>query len=246
MSSAELARLGAGVTVLLALTGVVLRLGNVRLGWAPVVAVASGAALLAVVGLLLRGVLVAPPAVVAALAVMTATAVRTAASRLGGFHHGGRAVLAACSTGALLTLTTVFALQVLPFTPRYLIALGGIVIGGTMTGATLAGRHLRSGLIARRDEVEAWLSVGATMRQAVAAIARQAAGEALVPALDQTRTTGLVTLPGAFIGALLAGASPTQAARFQIIVLAALICAPATVAVILVWLLGAPRQLPAP
>jgi len=35
-----------------------------------------------------------------------------------------------------------------------------------------------------------------------------AAALALVPGLDQTRTVGLVTLPGAFVGVLLAGASP--------------------------------------
>jgi len=67
-----------------------------------------------------------------------------------------------------------------------------------------------------------------------------------VPVLDQTRATGLVTLPGAFIGALLAGASPVQAARFQVVVLASLVCAQAVVAVVLVHLLGAPRHIPVP
>ena len=32
-----------------------------------------------------------------------------------------------------------------------------------------------------------------------------AAGQALIPALDQTRTVGLVTLPGAYVGVLLLG-----------------------------------------
>ena len=114
-----------------------------------------------------------------------------------------------------------------------------------MTSATLAGRHLLAGLRARRTEVEGWLALGATPRQAVLDIARTAAGEALVPALDQTRTTGLVTLPGAFIGALLGGASPAEAARFQVVVLASLLCAQSVVAVLVVHLLGAPVRLPA-
>jgi putative ABC transport system permease protein len=63
--------------------------------------------------------------------------------------------------------------------------------------------------------------------------------------MDQTRTTGLVTLPGAFIGALLGGANPTQAARFQLVVLAAILAAQAIVAVLVVTLLGAPTVLPA-
>lgn len=244
MSLEEVVRLALGVVVLLALTTAVLRAGGVRTGWTPVVAVARGAAQLAVVGVLLQGVLTAPPVVAVALSVMLATAVHTATRRLRGLEQPGWAVLAACVVGAGLTLAVVFALGVFPLEPRYVVALGGIVIGGTMTSATLAGRHLRAGLISQREEVEAWLSLGATMRQAVSQIARASAGEALVPVLDQTRTTGLVTLPGAFIGALLAGASPLEAARFQLVVLASLVCAQAVVAVVLVHLLGAPRRIP--
>ena len=86
--------------------------------------------------------------------------------------------------------------------------------------------------------------IGATMREAVRPIARDAAFEALVPALDQTRTVGLVTLPGAFVGALLGGASAPQAARFQIVVLVGLLCAEAITATTLAHLLGAPPALP--
>jgi len=128
---------------------------------------------------------------------------------------------------------------------RTLVAVSGIVLGGTMTAATLTGRRLADGLHRRRDEVEAWLSIGATPREAVRAIARDAVFEALVPALDQTRTVGLVTLPGAFVGALLGGASAAGAARFQIVVLVGLICAEAITATVLAWLLGEPKTLPA-
>jgi putative ABC transport system permease protein len=128
---------------------------------------------------------------------------------------------------------------------RTLVAVSGIVLGGTMTAATLTGRKLADGLHRRRDEVEAWLSIGATPRQAVRAIARDAIFEALVPALDQTRTVGLVTLPGAFVGALLGGASATNAARFQIVVLIGLLCAESITAGCLAWFLGAPATLPA-
>ena len=44
-------------------------------------------------------------------------------------------------------------------------------------------------------------------------------GEALIPNIDQTRTVGLVTLPGAFIGVLLGGGSPLQAGAAQVLVL---------------------------
>lgn len=244
MTGSEAVHLAVGVVVLVALAMLILRVGEVDLGYAPVLAVCRGALQLAAVGLALRGVLTEPWTVAFALLVMLGTATWTASGRLRALRGSMPSVVIACTAGAGLALVVVFALGVLPFQARYLVALGGIVIGNTMTGATLTGRHLISGIKARRDEVEAWLSVGATMRQAIRDIARTAAAEALVPALDQTRTTGLVTLPGAFIGALLAGASPIQAARFQLVVLAAIVASQAAVAVLLSYLLGAPAQLP--
>ena len=46
-----------------------------------------------------------------------------------------------------------------------------------------------------------------------------------MPALDQTRTVGLVTLPGAFVGVLLGGGSAVQAGATQLLVLVALLAA---------------------
>jgi putative ABC transport system permease protein len=244
VTGSEAVHLAVGVVVLVALAMLILRIGEVDLGYAPLLAVLRGAVQLAAVGLALRGVLTQPWTVALALLVMLGTATWTASGRLRALPRTLPAVITACAAGAGLALVVVFGLGVLPFQARYLVALGGIVIGNTMTGATLTGRHLIAGIRARRDEVEAWLSIGATTRQAVRDVARKAAAEALVPALDQTRTTGLVTLPGAFIGALLAGASPIQAARFQLVVLAAIVASQAAVAVLLAYLLGAPAQLP--
>ena len=238
--------LGIGAVVLLGITAIVLRIAQIPLGWAPYYAAARGAVQLTVVGFALRGVFQAPGTTAVVIAVMLTTACRTAAIRLRDLEGSGRAVVIACCAGAAITLGLVFAIGMLPRSTRYVVALSGIVIGNTMTAATLAGRHLLSGMRARRDEVEGWLALGATPRQAVADVGRQAAKEALIPAIDQTRTTGLVTLPGAFIGALLGGASPANAARFQLIVLIALIAAEAIVAVLVVHLLGAPTHLPEP
>ena len=233
-----------GVVVLLLITYAALRLGRIPVGWSPLIALVRGGLQLTLVGLALRGVLSAPPTVAVALTVMLATASWTAARRLRAFGDVLLIVAGCVSAGATAALLPVFALGVLPFSARYVVALSGIVIGGSMTGATLAGRHLLAGLIARRDEIEGWLAIGATMRHAVRDVARSAAGEALVPGLDQTRTTGLVTLPGAFIGALLGGADPTQAVRFQLIVLAALLATQAVVASSLTYALGDPDTLP--
>jgi putative ABC transport system permease protein len=41
----------------------------------------------------------------------------------------------------------------------------------------------------------------------------------MIPLIDQTKTTGLVTLPGTMVGMLIAGARPVDAVRLQLILL---------------------------
>jgi UDP-glucose/iron transport system permease protein len=60
----------------------------------------------------------------------------------------------------------------------------------------------------------------------------------LLPTLDQTRSTGLVTLPGAFVGALFGGASPFVAAQFQLVVLAGIALTMLTTAIVVTRLAG--------
>jgi putative ABC transport system permease protein len=239
-------RLAVGLAILLAIALAVLTVARVHRRRDVVIAAVRAVVQLALVALALRGVFAYPAFVVLVLAVMFGVATWTATRRLRGFPGAGRAVAVACGAGALVSIGLICGLPVLDRSVRTLVAVSGIVVGGTMTAATLTGRRLLDGLRRRREEVEAWLSLGATHREAVVAIARDAASEALVPALDQTRTVGLVTLPGAFVGALLGGASAVDAARFQIVVLVGLLCAQSITAVTLAWLLGAPRTLPEP
>jgi putative ABC transport system permease protein len=113
--------------------------------------------------------------------------------------------------------------RLVPTTPIALVPIVGILVGGAMTATTLAGRRTLEGLRNRRGEVEAALSLGLPDRDARLLIIRDDAALALLPGLDQTRTVGLVTLPGAFVGMLLGGATPLQAAAVQLLVLAALL-----------------------
>jgi putative ABC transport system permease protein len=238
-------RLIGGLILLVLIAVVVLTVARVQQRGAVVVACARAAAQLTLVAAALRGVFAAPPLTVLVVAVMFSVATWTATRRLRSLPGAARAVLLSCGAGAAVAVGVICGLPALDRSVRTLVAVCGIVFGGTMTAATLTGRRLLDGLHRRRDEVEAWLSIGATPRQAVIDIARSAASEALIPALDQTRTVGLVTLPGAFVGALLGGASPYRAAKFQIVVLVGLLCAETITAVLIAYQLGAPTQLPA-
>jgi putative ABC transport system permease protein len=108
---------------------------------------------------------------------------------------------------------------VLPTRALAVIPVSGILLGGAMTATALAGRRATDELRARHGEVEAGLSIGLMPRESRLLVLQDAAAAALVPALDQTRTVGLVTLPGAFVGMLLGGATPLAAGAVQLFVL---------------------------
>jgi putative ABC transport system permease protein len=238
---------GIAVVLLLTLALAAMTVANIPLRFSAATAAGRAVVQLAAVGLLLTGVLRAPLAVAAFLALMLTVACATTTKRLRASRLGKRlwpSVLAASLAGAVPTVALAFAAGALPDSGRYLLALGGIVLGNTMTASTLTGRRLHDALLRRRDEVEGWLALGATPRQAVAPMARDAVTEALIPGMDQTRTVGLVTLPGALVGALAGGASAAGAARFQLLVLIALLAAQTLSATTLAYLLGNPATLP--
>jgi UDP-glucose/iron transport system permease protein len=239
-------RLALGLVVLVAVACAALTLAGVWQRRAVLVATVRAAVQLAIVAAALRGVFAAPVAVVAVLAVMFGVATWTSAHRLREHHFQYRSVALACGAGAIGPIALVVGLPVLHRDVRTLVAVSGIVIGGCMSVATLTGRNFGDALHRRRDEVEAWLALGARPREAARSLARKAVADALVPALDQTRTVGLVTLPGAFVGAIIGGVGAAGAARFQLTVLVALLCAESVTATTLAWLIGAPATLPQP
>lgn len=103
-----------------------------------------------------------------------------------------------------------------------------------IAGAT-SGRRIRGAY-------EAALALGLSRRVAAVLIARDAL--ALTPGLDRTRTVGLVILPGAFVGVLLAVGSPWQAAAAQRLVLIALLLVQAVAVTAAIELIAAGRLPP--
>jgi putative ABC transport system permease protein len=233
-----------GVVLLVAVGVAALSVLRVELRTSVFTAVARATLQLAVIGAVIRFVFRHPDASAGVLAVMFVVATFTAARRTRELGRTLPAVALAVLVGVAPVIGIAMAVPVVPRSARYLIALAGIVIGNAMVACTLSGRAFARALRSQRDEVEGWLAIGASMRQACAPITRVAIAESLLPALDQTRTVGLVTLPGAFVGSLAGGASATGAARFQLIVLVGIVVAQILASGTLMLLMGAPTTLP--
>ena len=235
---ASYAGFAAGLFALTGLTVALARWARIGLGWFPLVVVVRATVQLAVVAALLRGILAVPWTVAAFVVLMLTTASWTSGRRIRELWHGRRIAAVGVLAGAGVALVAIFALQLVDLGVRNLVAVAGIVIGNSMSAATLSGRNFRRSAHARRDEIEGWLSLGATPTQAHEEIGHEAVREALLPTLDQTKSTGLVTLPGAFVGALFGGASPVEAAQFQLVVLAGVALAMTLTGVVVTRLAG--------
>ena len=227
---------------LLVLTTVLLLVRRVPQPLMPAWAIVRAAVQLAILSLILSGIISDLRWVALALVVMFSAAVWTVNRRVGHSLRDAGIIAGALAVGAIVPLGVVFAAHAVEFSGRYLLAVGGIVIGGVMSIATLTGRHFNENLVSRADEIEAWLSLGATPRQAVRDLATHAIHHALIPTTDQTRTTGLVALPGAFVGAIFGGASVVEAGVFQLVVLVSILTAGVITALLLTnGLSGVPR-----
>jgi putative ABC transport system permease protein len=147
----------------------------------------------------------------------------------------------AIAAGVVPVLALILGSGVVPFNGAGLVPTAGIVIGGGMTAATLTGRRAYDEIAGSFGTYEAGLALGMQSPQAAFEVIQPTAKEALTPGLDQTRTVGLVTLPGAFVGVLLGGGTPLQAGAAQIMVLIGLMAAQAITAAVLLRMIASAR-----
>ena len=195
---------------------------------------------LGAVGLVIAAVLRSWWLTLAFVLVMLSVASVTAGRRLAPSGRWAWA-FAPVALGAVPVAAGLLASGLIPLRTIAIVPILGILIGNAMTATSLAGRRALDALRTRAGEYDAALSIGLADRDAALLVARDDAALALVPGLDQTRTVGLVTLPGAFVGMLLGGATPLQAAAVQLVVLVALLLVQAVAVLVTVELVARGR-----
>ncbi len=177
------------------------------------------------------------------LCVMFAIAVVTTVRRVGAPATWPWATLAILA-GLVPALAIILLTGTVPPTGLALVPIVGILAGNTMNGHTLTCRRSFEALRDDKGEYEAALSLGFPRAEAIRMIIHRRVPEALIPGLDQVRTAGVVTLPGAFIGVLLGGGSPAQAAAAQVLVLLGIMAAQTVTAIVAERLIMGAHLLP--
>lgn len=223
MTSAVLGWALVAVCVVMALMAAgVYRLAGLGAWWVVPSASLRAAAQLSVVAVVLAAAMARLWTSVVVLIVMFAVATATAARRSQA-ARGSYWLTLSLTVGLASTLPLMLATGLVPLEGPAVVPVAGILLGGNMTAVAVAARRALDALDTRHDEVEAALSLGFADRDARMLVIHESAPDALLPNVDQARTAGLVTLPGAFVGVLVSTGSAVQAGAVQILVLVGLL-----------------------
>jgi putative ABC transport system permease protein len=125
----------------------------------------------------------------------------------------------------LVTLVvTAFVIQADPwYKPQYFIPLGGMIIGNSMSAIAISLRTIFADIRRQRMEIELYLILGASHREATHRITREAIRAGMIPTLNSMMAVGVVFLPGMMTGQILAGADPLTSIKYQIVVMLMLV-----------------------
>jgi putative ABC transport system permease protein len=108
------------------------------------------------------------------------------------------------------------------YSPQYVMPMLGMILGNALTGISLALDRLTEDLTVRRDQIESLLALGATRWEAAQQSIQEAVRTGMIPTINQMMVMGTVSLPGMMTGQIIAGANPTDAVRYQIVLIFAI------------------------
>lgn len=220
-------RLAVVLLVLVIVAASISRFADLGVERDHITAAARAVLQLAVVAALIATVMESLWRSLAFVLLMFVVATGTSHQRIGAPRHQSLWTALAIAAGAAPVIMLCLGSGVIPLNGAGVIPISGIVIGGAMTASTLTGRRAFDELSAHQGSYEAGLALGLPSPAAAHLVVQPTAREALTPGLDQTRTVGLVTLPGAFVGVLLGGGTALEAGAAQVLVLIGLVAAQA-------------------
>lgn len=132
---------------------------------------------------------------------------------------------------SLLSIAVTFGFGVVAHDPVSVVVVAGITIGNAVPSAVLGVNLSVASCRDRVGSLEALLSLGFDRREIVRFMAPRTARASVIPQVERTKVVGLIALPGAMTGLLLAGVEPVEAVVVQLLVMY-LILGSATVCVL--------------
>jgi len=121
-------------------------------------------------------------------------------------------------TGSTIALLVLAFSRAMPMQPQFIVPLAGMAFGNSMAICSLSLDRLLREVKLNKLAIETALSLGATSKQALDEYGRFSIRASLIPTIDRLKTLGIIFIPGAMSGLIIAGTDPIVAAEYQIIV----------------------------
>lgn len=141
----------------------------------------------------------------------------------------------AITSSVVMVDSIVFLLTIIEYTPINIVVISGITIGNIVPSTVLAVQQLNLQLTSRRSEAESLLALGADKQILTKFLAPEIIKTALTTQIERTKVVGLIALPGAMTGLLLAGTEPMDAVLIQLIVMYMILGSATVTVCIIVW-----------
>ena len=101
---------------------------------------------------------------------------------------------------------------------RTVIPMTGILIGNSLSAISLGLNVLLSEFAENRESLELRLSRGASIKETALPLVEKSFSLALTPKFNNMAAAGIISMPGTMTGQILGGASPLQAAMYQVVI----------------------------
>lgn len=135
-----------------------------------------------------------------------------------GFGVGTSSMFVSAFAVTVLALNVMIVAQPW-YDPQYAIPLLGMLLGNAMNGIALAMNHLTQSAWQQRAIIEERLLLGQARTEAIAGIRRDSMRTGMIPIINAMAAAGVVSLPGMMTGQILAGNAPTEAVKYQILIM---------------------------
>ncbi|MHC4519403.1 MAG: ABC transporter permease [Planctomycetota bacterium] len=119
---------------------------------------------------------------------------------------------------------------------QYAIPIGGMILGNCLRADIVGVRTFYEGIRTGEKAFLQSLAQGALLSEATRPYVRKAVQAALAPTVATMTTIGLVSLPGMMTGAILGGASPVVAIKYQIAIMISIFSGTAITLALGLWL----------
>ena len=173
---------------------------------------------LVIVGYLLNYIFGLKSPIFTTLLFMSFNAAYNAAKRGKEIKNGLLISFISITIGTIVTLAILVFSGAIKYEPYQIIPVSGMIISNAMVALGLCYRELSSSFKNKREEVETKLSLGADILPSSIDIIRDSIKTGMLPTIDSAKTLGIVSLPGMMTGLILAGTSPVEAIKYQIMV----------------------------